>query len=170
MGLLDLFNDFIEAGGPILYWVAIVLFVMWTMIFERVWYFSFVFPKEARLMVAEWDNRADTTSWQARKVREAWISQMSEKLNAGVGFIKTLVAICPMIGLLGTVTGMITVFELMALFGTGDPRDMASGITQATIPTMSGMVAALSGLFISTRLEFMAKVKAEQLADKMPQH
>ena len=63
MGLLDLFNDFIEAGGPILYWVAIVLFVMWTMIFERVWYFSFVFPKEARLMVAEWDNRADTTSW-----------------------------------------------------------------------------------------------------------
>ena len=95
---------------------------------------------------------------------------MSEKLNAGVGFIKTLVAICPMIGLLGTVTGMITVFELMALFGTGDPRDMASGITQATIPTMSGMVAALSGLFISTRLEFMAKVKAEQLADKMPQH
>jgi biopolymer transport protein ExbB len=129
-----------------------------------------VFPKEARLMVAEWDNRADTTSWQARKVREAWISQMSEKLNAGVGFIKTLVAICPMIGLLGTVTGMITVFELMALFGTGDPRDMASGITQATIPTMSGMVAALSGLFISTRLEFMAKVKAEQLADKMPQH
>ncbi|WP_144391375.1 MotA/TolQ/ExbB proton channel family protein [Pleionea sediminis] len=170
MGLLDLFNDFIDAGGPILYWVAAVLFVMWTLIFERLWYFSFVFPKEARLMIAEWDNRSDTTSWKARKIREAWISQMSEKLNWGVGFIKTLVAICPMIGLLGTVTGMITVFELMALFGTGDPRDMASGITQATIPTMSGMVAALSGLFISSRLEFMAKVKSEQLADKMPQH
>ncbi len=170
MGLLDLFNDFIEAGGPVLYAVAAVLFIMWTMIFERLWYFGFVFPKEARLMVAEWDNRPDTTSWKARKIREAWISQMSEKLNSGVGFIKTLVAICPMIGLLGTVTGMITVFELMALFGTGDPRDMASGITQATIPTMSGMVAALSGLFISSRLEFMAKVKAEQLADKMPQH
>ncbi len=121
-------------------------------------------------MIAEWDNRTDTTSWKARKIREAWISQMSEKLNSGVAFIKTLVAICPMIGLLGTVTGMITVFELMALFGTGDPRDMAAGITQATIPTMSGMVAALSGLFISSRLEFMAKVKAEQLADRMPQH
>ena len=170
MGLLDLINDFIEAGGPVLYAVAAVLFLMWTMIFERIWYFSFVFPKEARLIVAEWDNRSDTNSWQARKIREAWISQMAEKLNSGVGFIKTLVAICPMIGLLGTVTGMITVFELMALFGTGDPRDMAAGITQATIPTMSGMVAALSGLFISTRLEFMAKVKAEQLADRMPQH
>ncbi|NVJ59651.1 MAG: MotA/TolQ/ExbB proton channel family protein [Gammaproteobacteria bacterium] len=170
MGLLDLINDFVEAGGPVLYAVAAVLFLMWTLIFERIWYFSFVFPKEARLMVAEWDNRADTNSWQARKIREAWISQMAEKLNSGVSFIKTLVAICPMIGLLGTVTGMITVFELMALFGTGDPRDMAAGITQATIPTMSGMVAALSGLFISTRLEFMAKVKAEQLADRMPQH
>jgi biopolymer transport protein ExbB len=168
--MLDLVRDFIDAGGPVLYWVAAVLFVMWAMIFERIWYFSFEFPKEARLLIAEWENRADTTSWEARKIREAWISQMSEKLNSGVPFIKTLVAICPMIGLLGTVTGMITVFELMALFGTGDPRDMASGITQATIPTMSGMVAALSGLFISSRLEFMAKVKAEQLADKMPQH
>ncbi|MEE4244257.1 MAG: MotA/TolQ/ExbB proton channel family protein [Kangiellaceae bacterium] len=168
--VFDLINDFIAAGGPVLYAVMGVLFVMWTMIFERIWYFTLVFPKEARLMVAEWDNRADTTSWQARKIREAWISQMSEKLTMGVGFIKTLVAICPMIGLLGTVTGMITVFELMALFGTGDPRDMAAGITQATIPTMSGMVAALSGLFISTRLEYTAKLKAEQLADRMPQH
>ncbi len=168
--MLDLVRDFLDAGGPILYWVAIVLFVMWAMIFERIWYFTLVFPKEARLLIAEWDNRSDTTSWEARKIREAWISQMSEKLSSGVSFIKTLVAICPMIGLLGTVTGMITVFELMALFGTGDPRDMASGITQATIPTMSGMVAALSGLFISSRLEFMAKVKAEQLADRMPQH
>ncbi len=168
--LFDLVNDFLDAGGPVLYAVAGVLFLMWALIFERIWYFTLVFPKEARLMIAEWDNRADTTSWKARKIREAWISQMAEKLNSGVNFIKTLVAICPMIGLLGTVTGMITVFELMALFGTGDPRDMAAGITQATIPTMSGMVAALSGLFVSSRLEFTARVKAEQLADKMPQH
>ncbi|NVJ50046.1 MAG: MotA/TolQ/ExbB proton channel family protein [Gammaproteobacteria bacterium] len=170
MAVFDLIQNFLESGGGVLYIVALVLFIMWTMIFERVWYYAFVFPKEARLMIAEWENRADTTSWQAQKIREAWISQMSEKLHTGVGFIKTLVAICPMIGLLGTVTGMITVFELMALFGTGDPRDMADGITQATIPTMSGMVAALSGLFVASRLEYTAKIKAEQLADRMPQH
>ncbi len=168
--MLELIKDFFDAGGPVLFAVAGVLFVMWAMIFERLWYFALVFPKEARLLEAEWEARADTSSWQARKIREALISQARERLDSGVTFIKTLVAICPMIGLLGTVTGMITVFELMALFGTGDPRDMAAGITQATIPTMSGMVAALSGLFISSRLEFMAKVKAEQLADRMPQH
>ncbi|MCO7225440.1 MotA/TolQ/ExbB proton channel family protein [Pleionea sp. CnH1-48] len=170
MELLNLVKDFVDAGGPVLYAVAAVLFVMWTLIFERLWYFSLVYPKDARLLVAQWDARQDTTSWNAHRIRQAWISQMSEELSSGVGFIKTLVAICPMIGLLGTVTGMITVFEVMAISGTSDPRDMAAGITQATIPTMSGMVAALSGLFVASRLEFTAKIKAEQLADNMPHH
>ena len=170
MEVFDLVEEFMNAGGPILYFVAAVLFIMWTLIFERIWYFALVYPKEARLLVAQWDARSDTTSWHAHRIRQAWISQMSEKLNFGIGFIKTLVAVCPMIGLLGTVTGMIAVFEIMAISGTSDPRDMAAGITQATIPTMSGMVAALSGLFLASRLEFTARIKSEQLADNMPHH
>ncbi len=170
MGFLELIKNFLEAGGPVLYIVGIVLFVMWTLIFERLWYFNISYPKEARRLVAQWDTRSDTTSWHAHRIREAWISEMSQRLRFSVSFIRALVSVCPMIGLLGTVTGMINVFEIMAFSGTGDPRDMASGITQATIPTMSGMVAALSGLFLVTRLEYMAKIKAEQLADNMPQH
>ncbi len=55
-----------------------------------------------------------------------------------------LVAICPMLGLLGTVTGMISVFDVMATQGSSQPRLMASGISLATLPTMAGMVAALA--------------------------
>jgi biopolymer transport protein ExbB len=84
--------------------------------------------------------------------------------------IKTLVAMCPLIGLLGTVTGMISVFETMATQGTGNARLMASGISMATIPTMAGMVAALSGVFFSTRLEARAKVAKEKLVDSLPHH
>jgi biopolymer transport protein ExbB len=84
--------------------------------------------------------------------------------------IKTLVAMCPLIGLLGTVTGMIGVFEVMAQQGTGNPRLMAAGISQATIPTMAGMVAALSGVFFSTRLDAKLKLAKAKLVDSLPHH
>lgn len=166
--LFDTVSRFFDAGGDVLWIIALALVCMWTMIIERLWYFSFTYPKQARLIVAKWETRKDTTSWKAHRIREAWISQMNEKLQSGLLVIKTIVAICPMIGLLGTVTGMVGVFEIMAISGTGNARLMAAGITQATIPTMAGMVAALSGLFISSRLEYSANVHAQELADHMP--
>lgn len=168
--LYDTVSRFFEAGGDVLWVIAVALVFMWTMIIERLWYFSYTYPKQSRLLVAKWESRKDTKSWRAHRIREAWISQMNEKLHSGLLVIKTIVAICPMIGLLGTVTGMVGVFEIMALAGTGNARLMAAGITQATIPTMAGMVAALSGLFISSRLEYSANVRAQELADHMPHH
>ena len=81
--------------------------------------------------------------------------------------IKTLVALCPLLGLLGTVSGMIEVFEVMAIAGSGNARAMASGVSRATIPTMAGMVASLSGLIFSVQLEKRAKVEAEQMAEHL---
>lgn len=168
--LFDTVSKFIDIGGNVLWFIAAALVVMWTLIIERMWYFSKVYPPEARLMIAQWDAREDTTSWKAHRIREAWISQMTQKLNSKLLVIKTIVTICPMIGLLGTVTGMVSVFELMAIAGTGSARLLAAGISQATVPTMAGMVAALSGLFVSARLEYSANVRAHELADHMPHH
>ncbi len=168
--LYDTVLRFFEAGGDVLWLIAAALICMWTLIIERWWYFSFTYPRQARLLLAQWESRQDTSSWKARRIREAWISQMDTKLHSGLLMIKTIVAICPLIGLLGTVTGMVGVFELITLSGTGDPRLMAAGITKATIPTMAGMVAALSGLFVSARLEYSANVYAQELADHMPNH
>jgi len=168
--LFDMVNGFMETGGDVLFIIAFVLVVMWTFIIERIWYQNFTFPRDSRKLVARWTARNDLSSWGAQRIREAWISQSKEGLNQHLMLIKTLVAICPMVGLLGTVTGMITVFETMASHGTGNPRLMAAGISMATIPTMAGMVAALSGLFVSTRLEASARNKTEQLADRMPRH
>ena len=166
--LFEVVNNFVDTGGFVLYIIAAVLIVMWTLIIERFWYLNFTFPRESRNLVARWNVRDDISSWSAMKIRQAWISQAREKLNRFLPLIKTLVSICPMVGLFGTVTGMITVFETMATHGTGNPRLMASGISMATIPTMAGMVAALSGLFISTRLEMSARNKSDHLADRMP--
>ena len=163
-------RGFIATGGDVLYIVAFVLFVMWMLIIERFWFLSREYPVMRDKIIADWNARTDTTSWYAHKIREAWVSQASVELNARMNVIKTLVAVCPMVGLLGTVTGMIAVFEVMALVGTGNPRMMASGISMATIPTMAGMVAALSGVFVTSKLEDKVKQAVHLLEDSMPHH
>ena len=163
-------RDFIATGGDVLYVVALALFLMWIFMIERFWFLNAVFPVVHKKIVADWDARKDTTSWYAHRIRDAWISEASDKLNERIILIKTLVAMCPLIGLLGTVTGMISVFETMATQGTSNPRLMAAGISMATIPTMAGMVAALSGLFFSSRLETKVKIAKEKLIDSLPHH
>ncbi len=121
-------------------------------------------------IIFNWNARADTTSWYAHKIRDAWVSEAESKLKERMNVINTLIAVCPMIGLLGTVTGMIAVFEIMAVQGTGNPRLMAAGISMATIPTMAGMVACLSGVFVWSKLEGKVKSAVHQLADSLPHH
>jgi biopolymer transport protein ExbB len=84
--------------------------------------------------------------------------------------IKTLMAVLPLLGLLGTVTGMIQVFDVMAVTGTSNARLMAGGVSAATIPTMAGLVAALSGVYAVTFLENKASAKIEQAEDLLLHH
>jgi biopolymer transport protein ExbB len=167
---LGTIQDFIELGGPVLYAVMAVLFVMWTFIIERFWFIRFVYPMQRDQILADWDGRLDTTSWHARRVREMWISQAAVDLSRGLLMIKTCVAVCPLLGLLGTVTGMILVFDIMAIVGTGNARAMADGVSQATVPTMSGMVAALSGIYFSDKLERSYREETEHLEDLLQHH
>lgn len=163
-------QQYFEAGGDVLYGILLLLLLMWTLILERFWYYSFRYPKIKKQVVETWNARQDTNSWYAKKIRTGLISQISLDLNRGLLMIKTLVALCPLMGLLGTVTGMIQVFDIMAVAGSGNPRAMASGVSKATIPTMSGMVAALSGMFFMYRLQTYAKRETERVQDALTRH
>ncbi len=168
--LLDSVRGFIAQGGNVLYIVAFALFLMWILMIEKYWYLASVYPKKRDDIIKRWDARTDTTSWYAHRIRDKWISEATEELESRMITIKTLVAMCPLIGLLGTVTGMIGVFEVMAQQGTGNPRLMAAGISMATIPTMAGMVAALSGVFFSSRLDTKVNMAKAKLVDSLPHH
>ncbi|SDB28592.1 outer membrane transport energization protein ExbB [Pseudidiomarina indica] len=170
VGLWESIRDFLATGGDVLYVVMGALFIMWVLMIERFWFLTSEYPKLRNNIIAKWNARSDTTSWYAHKIRDAWLSEAEDKLNARILLIKTCVALCPLIGLLGTVTGMITVFEIMAVQGTGNPRLMASGISMATIPTMAGMVAALSGMYFATRLEARVRKAKNKLIDSLPHH
>jgi biopolymer transport protein ExbB len=160
-------RDFIETGGGVLLIIAGVTFGMWVLILERYWFFSWVQPKLANRVEKEWNSRQDRQSWFAHQIRLLLLTDVDIELQRGLQIIKSLVALCPMLGLLGTVTGMIEVFDVMAIAGSGNVRGMAGGISKATLPTMAGMVAALSGLLFSVQLERRAKREHQRMSDRL---
>lgn len=158
-------RELIELGGDVLWAIMAVLLVMWTLIVERLWYFYRVMPVRRRKILEEWQAREDNRSWHAGRIKEEMVSRLESEMKANIRTIQTLIAICPLLGLLGTVTGMVAVFDVMAIFGTGNARAMASGVSQATIPTMAGMIAALSGVYFGSYLERKADLEADALED-----
>ncbi len=166
-GLFETVSDFLATGGDVLKVIFFTTFLLWLLILERLLFYKFRLPTIAKEKIAEWSNRKDKSTWFAHRVREAEISQLNQELNSNIFTIKTLVSLCPLLGLLGTVTGMIAVFDVMALTGTGNARLMASGISMATIPTMAGMVAALSGLYFGNLFDGKAKKEIAKIEDQM---
>lgn len=157
---------FIEMGGNVLYLIAALTFLMWTLIFERVWYFQSEHKVVIRDASVIWEARVERRSWSAHQIRDGLISEAAERISGNLPLIQTCVMLCPLLGLLGTVTGMISVFDAMATMG-GNARSMAAGVSQATIPTMSGMIAALSGVLGSTLIKRKVDTEIELFEDHL---
>ena len=145
-------RDFVSAGGSVLWLIAILAAFMWAIILERVWYFNSGHKEYMGELKSEWESISDHSSWKAQQIKDKLISQAKEAVNKHLPLINTCVALAPLFGLLGTVTGMIEVFQVMAFTGGGDARSMAGGVSKATLPTMAGMTTALSGVFATIYL------------------
>lgn len=144
---------------------------MWTLIIERLWFFRTALAPKIDAAHREWIERPEKLSRASQHIRRQLISEISIAAHHNVGIIQVLMAILPLLGLLGTVTGMIRVFNVMAVAGTSNARLMAGGVSAATIPTMAGLVAALSGLYLAVYLKRRADkttfVIADILSDKV---
>jgi biopolymer transport protein ExbB len=164
---LETIRDFMELGGDVLFVIGFLTLFMWTLILERLFYLRTGHKRLSAKTMQLWESRSDHKSWNAHQIRIRLISQVSAQVERNIPLIQTCVALCPLLGLLGTVTGMVEVFEVMAISGSGNPRSMASGVSKATIPTMAGMVAALSGVAMATYLQRKASRERELLADNL---
>ena len=160
-------RDFLELGGPVLALIGWTIFAMWMLIVERLIYFQTGLKQLGKEVINRWEGRGERKSWYAHRIREGMISEFSMSANVAIPVIQTLVALCPLLGLMGTVTGMIEVFDVMAFSGSGNARSMASGVSRATIPTMAGMVGALSGVFLVTLLTRRVEREVENLEDSL---
>ncbi|XOB62732.1 MotA/TolQ/ExbB proton channel family protein [Campylobacterota bacterium DY0563] len=158
----DDFNSFFEKGGVVLYVVFIIAIFLWTLILDRYIYLYYGYKKHKELMLLEIKEKTYEDKFKTA-IKNFIVEESKQKLNFGLSFIKTLIIVCPLVGLLGTVTGMIEVFDVMAIQGTSDVKSMANGVSMATIPTMAGMVIALSGILFEKRLELSIKYQIEKL-------
>jgi biopolymer transport protein ExbB len=164
---IEAIRDFMGLGGPVLKAIAFTIFLMWVLIVERLLFFRSSMRAMSREIHDNWESRPERRSWNAHQIRELMISQFSYSVNRGISMIQTFVALCPLLGLMGTVTGMITVFQVLAVSGSGNVRAMAAGVSQATVPTMAGMVGALSGVLLVTLLTRRATREVEFLEDSL---
>jgi biopolymer transport protein ExbB len=168
LDITDSVSLFMERGGPVLNIIAMLLLLKWSLVFERIWYLNTTHKANVKNTLAAWNARADTKSWSAHQIRTMMISKISLDVRNTLPIIEVLVTICPLLGLIGTVTGMINVFFVMAVTGGGDAKSMAGGVSMATIPTMAGMVGAISGIFASNYLKAKVDRDMELLEDHLP--
>jgi biopolymer transport protein ExbB len=165
--LVEGMSALMDKGGVVMWAILAATVLMWTLIIERFYYIYVSYPRERDALIAAWTARCKHRGWKARKIRELRLAEADGRLQRGFSLMRALMAVLPMLGLLGTIAGMMNTFDVMAVFGTGNARGMAGGISQALITTMAGLVTALSGLYFVHHLGHRADVMRQALADQL---
>jgi biopolymer transport protein ExbB len=160
-------SDLVDEGGPFVIWIFLCGFVMWTLVIERYWFFSRILPRQAQATMAAWRARAEHRSWCARQIRKAMISRLNVAMGANLLLLRVLVPLSPLLGLVGTVSGMLEVFDSMALRGSADARAMASGVSHAMICTLTGLAVSITGLYPVFYFQSRTRLETELLSDKL---
>jgi biopolymer transport protein ExbB len=151
---------FFDQGGPVTWTILAASLLMWTLILERYGYFLLRLPRERRSLERRWQRFASLSGKRRERVRTVLVAAYGLQLRRFLGSIRTLTGTLPLLGLLGTVSGMIDTFEVLAQFGQSNARGTAGGISQALLTTMAGLMTALSGYFFSINLD--ARAEAEE--------
>jgi biopolymer transport protein ExbB len=116
------------------------------------------------LQVYHSNRQADTETLEL-KLGEAILKE-TPALQRGILFIKVISVVAPLLGLLGTVTGMINTFQAITLFGTGDPKTMAGGISQALVTTVLGLTVAIPTVLLHTIVSGRSKTITQILQEQ----
>jgi biopolymer transport protein ExbB len=153
---------YLASGGEVTFAIMVLAFILWGLIVERLIYWGTAHGGVARRARRAWEARKDHTSWFAAAFRQRLLSEVKQEDTQFLGAIRILTAVTPLLGLLGTVTGMVYVFDVMATTGSTNARLMAEGISRATIPTMTGLFVSVSSvMFVYWFDRFVARAQAQ---------
>lgn len=158
------FADLTELGGPVLSVILFIGIIIWALLFERLYFLRHVYPTYLLSAVGDWQQRSERTSWFAQQWRNDRIATLKRSLTAQLPMISTLIKVCPLLGLLGTVWGMLEVFDALAVSGSNNPQSLAAGISKATVSTLGGMVIAIVGLLGLTVVERLTDTRRDNLS------
>lgn len=171
-----LFENYFRDGGPLMYPLFGLSLIMWLLIVERAIFLNRLSRKNMPLSVAVLHLRDNKCPDQKQYggvisllvcrflelrsgddeldqfILDESVHSINHRLNDHLATIGVMVAIAPLFGLLGTVTGMIATFDVLAIFGTGNSKAMAGGISEALITTQTGLLMAVPGLYMKNFL------------------
>ena len=162
--LFSTLSEFMARGGPVLWFIAADAAILGFLVIERYWFIQLSFPRSFKARCRDWRLDQPQPARRHLYLRRALLAQAELALTGPLQLLRLVVALCPMLGLLGTITGMMQVFDALALQGSADVRGMAAGISRATLPTMAGMGVALPGLYFGLQLKKLAERQLQQLA------
>lgn len=184
---LELMTDLIRAGGVVMVPLLILSLVMWLLILERAFFFRRLYkknmnsstalslvrenilpdPKTYRgavsLLVTEFIQNRSGSPRLDRHLLDAAVARINRRMTRSLAVIGVLAAMAPLMGLLGTVTGMITTFDVLAIFGTGNAKAMAGGISESLITTQTGLIVAIPGLYMKGFLDRRAEHLSQRI-------
>jgi biopolymer transport protein ExbB len=159
--------EYFQLGGMVMYPLITACFIMWMLIFKKlmdIHYLSKGTRPTDEIISNIGKPGLSASLWQ-RQILDGYLSEITQDKNLNenillslnirqksylekyIGTIGLLATIAPLLGLLGTVTGMIKTFDVISMFGTGNARALAAGISEALITTETGLVLAVPGLF-----------------------
>lgn len=180
--------DYMNTGGVVMVPLVLDSLIMWLLIIDRVLFFRRLYwknmdsrtalvhitenrmPDPARyrgvvsMLVAEFINRRSNNNRLDRLILDETVLRINHRLSAHLAVVGVLAAIAPLLGLLGTVTGMITTFNVLSMFGTGNAKAVAGGISEALITTQTGLMIAIPGMYMKGILDRRAAILKKKVA------
>ena len=152
---------FLDQGGPALVAILMVSWLMWLLILERYWDWYRSYPQRLQQALARWQDGRDLSRNLRKRLREVILTGLEVDAQRHLASIRTCAQVLPLFGLLGTVSGMIETFQVIMIFGNGNARGLAGGISEALLTTMAGLISALPGLYFSSALKQRAQLAVE---------
>lgn len=170
--LLFSIENYIRSGGAVMIPILVISFFMWVLIINRVLFLHRLYVKNiTRDMAGQLvkTNQMPDAKYQGANsllVREflsarshdpelddfildETVVRLGSSLDTHLAVIRILAGVAPLLGLLGTVTGMMSTFDVITIFGTGNAKAMAGGISVALITTQTGLMVSIPGLYMS---------------------
>ncbi len=160
-------SSLLLAGGWVMVAILALSVLMWVLILDRYLFFFRHRGELVRDAVTVWTGAVGASPQLNRRLRESLTASFHGRLASWLITIQVITAVLPLLGLLGTVGGMIQTFEVMTVFGTGNVRGMADGISQALITTMAGLMTALAGMYFAGDLSSRIERETERLREHL---
>ncbi len=181
-------GDYLQTGGAVMLPLVLVSLVMWLLIMDRALFFRRLHRRNMSFQIA-WEhvrvNRMPDPDQYGgvismlvarfiavrsgdgvldRYILDETVARINRHMCDYLAVIGVLAAAAPLLGLLGTVTGMITTFDVLAVYGTGNAQAMAGGISEALITTQTGLLVAIPGFYMQGFLNRRARSLQQRIA------